>query len=110
MSDDVTPTEFINELNVFQVIQLYLVNDITNDNAVYSILYQLMNELKTTINMQEYDSLPGPKIKSDQLLDVIIEKLTDLKGKIQSKNEKPVSPPVYRLSQGFAFFEVEWNT
>merc|ERR1712242_238327 len=100
MSDDVTPTEFINELNVFQVIQLYLVNDVTNENSVYSILYQLMNDIKTTINVKEYnDTLNGNKIKSDELLDVIIKKLTHLKTQIQEKNSgKPTSPPVYRLS------------
>ena len=87
MSDDVTPTEFINELNVFQVIQLYLVNDVTNENSVYSILYQLMNDIKTTINVKEYnDTLNGNKIKSDELLDVIIKKLTHLKTQIQEKN------------------------
>ena len=55
-----------------------------------------MNDLKTTVNVQEYHNLT--KVKSEDLLEVIIKKLTELKSQIQEKNSKPTSPPVYRLS------------
>ena len=55
-----------------------------------------MNDLKTTVNVQEYHSLT--KVKSEDLLEIIIGKLTELKSQIQEKNSKPTSPPVYRLS------------
>ena len=71
-------------------------NDLANENSIYGILYQLMNDLKTTVNVQEYHSLT--KVKSEDLLEVIIKKLTELKSQIQEKNSKPTSPPVYRLS------------
>ena len=42
------------KLNVFQVIQLYLINDIyENHEGIYSILYNIVNDIKLPINLKE---------------------------------------------------------
>ena len=56
MSDDSSGSmEYISQkLNVFQVIQLYLINDIyENHEGIYSILYNIINDIKLTINLKE---------------------------------------------------------
>ena len=40
--------------HLFKVIQLYLINDIyENHEAIYSTLYNIINDIKLTINLKE---------------------------------------------------------
>ena len=54
-SDEPDPFDYINtKLNLFQVIQLYLINDIyENHEGIYSTLYNIINDIKLSINLKE---------------------------------------------------------
>ena len=54
-TDEPDPFDYINtKLNLFQVIQLYLINDIyENHEGIYSTLYNIINDIKLSINLKE---------------------------------------------------------
>ena len=54
-TDEPDPFDYINtNLNLFQVIQLYLINDIyENHEGIYSTLYNIINDIKLNINLKE---------------------------------------------------------
>ena len=54
-TDEPDPFDYINSnLNLFQVIQLYLINDIyENHEGIYSTLYNIINDIKLNINLKE---------------------------------------------------------
>ena len=54
-SDEPDPFDYINtKLNLFQVIQLYLINDIyENHEGIYSTLYNIINDIRLNLDLKE---------------------------------------------------------
>ena len=60
MSDDACSIEFISQkLNLYQVIQLYLIGEHNvneNPDAIYAVLYSIINSLQQSINLKDINN------------------------------------------------------
>ena len=78
-SDEPDPFDYINtKLNLFQVIQLYLINDIyENHEGIYSTLYNIINDIKLSINLKELNQTLNGYVSTAKNVTVLFGQVGD---------------------------------